>query len=126
MVFERSLRSSPESEPTWDALVGLSDSSQRPSEESFGILKLLRVLERSIWEGSRLLPFYLAMLRCQVPLGPFQWVGNALLRDERGKSSDANRDNLMDSEERYMGIGIFFLVRRKNGEIFYRQGTGLS
>ena len=44
----RTLRSSPESEPTWDAPVGLSDSSQRPSDESLGSLKLLRVLERSI------------------------------------------------------------------------------
>ena len=44
----RTLRSSPKSEPTWDAPVGLSDSSQRPSDESLGSLKLLRDLERSI------------------------------------------------------------------------------
>ena len=54
------------------------------------------------------------MMHCQVPLDSFQRVGTASLRDERGKGSEANRENWVDSEERCTSIGMDNWLDREN------------
>ena len=88
-------------------LIQLSDSSQRPSDESIGSLKLLMVLERLTGQGSCFLQFCfaLATTSCRVLFDPFRLVDIASWRDEEDKGSGVDMGSSMGIEERNTDIG---------------------